>query len=150
VDILISHAAEDKVTVARPLAGALRRAGSRVWLDEQELTVGESLSEKIDEGLAHSTFGAVILSPAFFARHWPRRELAGLRSREEEGQKVILPIWHNVDKATISQFSPILADVLAANTDQGIDKVAEQLLNVIFPTVEDGLSKKYIRGQAAC
>jgi hypothetical protein len=34
--------------------------------------------------------------------------------------------------------------VLAANTDQGIDKVAEQLLNVIFPTVEDGLSKKYI------
>jgi hypothetical protein len=62
LDIFISHAAEDKVTVARPLAGSLRRAGSRVWLDEQELTVGDSLSEKIDEGLTHSTFGAVIVS----------------------------------------------------------------------------------------
>lgn len=134
-DIFISHASEDKATVARPLTSALRRAGARVWLDEQELAVGDSLSEKIDDGLAHSQFGAVILSPAFFAKHWPRKELAGLRVREEDGQKIILPVWHDVDKATISQFSPILADVLAANTDQGIDKVAERLLDVIFPPV---------------
>jgi hypothetical protein len=142
-DIFVSHAAEDKATVARPLAAALRRAGARVWLDEQELTIGDSLSEKIDEGLAHSQFGVVILSPAFFAKHWPRRELAGLRSREEQGEKVILPVWHNVDKATISQFSPILADALAANTEQGIDNVAMKLLDVIFPAVEDGVSREH-------
>lgn len=135
-DIFISHAGEDKATVARPLAAALRRAGARVWLDEQELTVGDSLSEKIDEGLAQSCFGAVILSPAFLAKHWPKKELAGLRSREEDGQKVILPVWHNVDKTTIRQFSPILADVLAANTDQGIDTVARQLADVIFPIID--------------
>jgi hypothetical protein len=141
-DIFISHAAEDKATVARPLAAALKRAGARVWLDEQELTVGDSLSEKIDEGLAQSRFGAVILSPAFLAKHWPKKELAGLRAREEDGQKVILPVWHNVDKTTIRQFSPILADVLAANTDQGIDAVARQLADVIFPMVVDDLSNE--------
>jgi len=92
-DIFISHAGEDKATVARPLTTALRRVGVRVWLDEHELTVGDSLSEKIDEGLSQSRFGAVILSPAFFAKHWPKKELAGLRAREEEAQKVILPIW---------------------------------------------------------
>jgi len=134
-DIFVSHASEDNGAVARPLAEALRRAGARVWLDEQELTVGDSLSEKIDEGLAHSQFGVVILSPAFFSKHWPKKELAGLRAREEEGRKKILPVWHNVDKATISQFSPVLADMLAANTDQGIDTVAEKLLRVIFPAV---------------
>jgi TIR domain-containing protein len=80
-DIFVSHAAEDKATVARPLAAALRRAGARVWLDEQELTIGDSLSEKIDEGLAHSQFGVVILSPAFFAKHWPRRNTVYLRLR---------------------------------------------------------------------
>src|SRR5215813_3916783 len=95
-DIFISHASEDKATVARPLAAALERAGARVWLDEHELTVGDSLTEKIDEGLAHSQFGVVILSPAFFAKQRPKRELAGLRAREEEGKKVILPVWHDV------------------------------------------------------
>jgi hypothetical protein len=112
-DIFISYASEDKEVVARPLAAALKRAGIRVWLDEHELAVGDSLTEKIDEGLAHSQFGAVILSPAFFAKHWPKRELAGLRAREEEGRKVILPVWHEIDKPTISQTSPILADLLA-------------------------------------
>jgi len=67
-DIFISHASEDKVTVARPLAAALRRAGVRVWLDEHELRVGDSLSEKVDEGLSQSRFGVVILSPGFFAK----------------------------------------------------------------------------------
>jgi hypothetical protein len=142
-DIFISYAAEDKVTVARPLAAALKRSGALVWLDEQELAVGDSLSEKIDEGLARSSFGAVILSPAFLAKHWPKRELAGLRSREEEGRKIILPVWHNVDKETIRQFSPILADVLAANTDQGIDRVAEKLVDVIFPSGGDTLSSEH-------
>jgi hypothetical protein len=139
-DIFLSHASEDDESVARPLTAALRRAGARVWLDEQELTVGDSLSEKIDEGLARSQFGAVILSPAFFAKHWPKKELAGLRAREEEGQKVILPVWHNIDKATISQFSPILSDLLAVSTDRGIDEVARKLLDVIFSAAGDDAS----------
>ena len=136
-DVFISHASEDKATVARPLAASLRRAGARVWLDEHELTVGDSLSEKIDEGLARSQFGVVVLSPAFFAKHWPRRELAGLRAREEEGKKVILPVWHNVDTPAITQFSPILADALAAKTEQGIDNVAKAIIRVIFTATED-------------
>ncbi len=82
-DVFISHASEDKQTVAQPLADALQRAGVRVWIDVNELALGDSLSEMIDEGLAQSEFGVVIISPAFFAKHWPRKELSGLRAREE-------------------------------------------------------------------
>jgi len=141
-DVFISHASEDKKTVARPLADALRRAGAKAWLDEHELKIGDSLSEKIDEGLAESQFGVVILSPAFLAKHWPRKELAGLRAREEDGKKVILPIWHNVDKATVRQFSPILADALAVSTEEGIDVVAAHILDVIFAPTSDSPSAK--------
>jgi hypothetical protein len=141
-DIFLSHAAEDKAAVARPLAEFLRKAGVRVWLDKQELKVGDSLSEKIDEGLSQSRFGAVILSPTFLSKHWPKKELAGLRANEEEGQKVILPIWHNVDKATVIQASPILADALAANTANGIEHVAMQLLDVIFAPTSDSPSAR--------
>ena len=82
-DVFISHASEDKTEVAAPLANALRRGGVKVWLDRQELRIGDSLREKIDEGLSESRFGIVILSPHFFQKGWPKRELNGLMALEE-------------------------------------------------------------------
>jgi hypothetical protein len=132
-DVFISHAGEDKEAVARPLALALKRAGLKVWLDVHELRLGDSLTEKIDEGLANSRFGVIVISPSFFEKHWPRKELAGLRAREEEGRKVILPIWHNVDKATVAKHSPPLADALAASTGTSdIDSIANSIIEVVF------------------
>src|SRR5438552_1625078 len=112
--VFISYASEDKVAVTIPLAEALQRAGLRVWFDRQELRIGDSLREKIDEGLANSQFGIVILSPSFLAKGWTRKELDGLFAVEEVvGRKVILPVWHLIDKAMLALHSPILADRLA-------------------------------------
>ena len=130
-DVFISHASEDNQTVVLPLAVALQRAGLKVWLDGQELHLGDSLSEKIDEGLATSRFGVVILSPSFLAKGWPRRELNGLMAIEESGRKVILPVWHGIDKRTLAEYSPILADRLAVDTAQGISTVAADIVDVV-------------------
>ena len=53
-DVFISHATEDKAEVAEPLAEALQELGFTVWLDSHELTVGDSIREKIEEGLRNS------------------------------------------------------------------------------------------------
>ena len=53
-DFFISHAWEDKEAVAKPLADALIAKGAKVWLDKYEMTVGDSLRQSIDDGLAHS------------------------------------------------------------------------------------------------
>ncbi|MEP7216067.1 MAG: toll/interleukin-1 receptor domain-containing protein [Anaerolineaceae bacterium] len=45
-DVFVSHASEDKDEVARPLARALSDAGLAVWLDEYELTLGDSVRQK--------------------------------------------------------------------------------------------------------
>ena len=134
-DAFISHASEDKETVALPLAAALKRAGILVWLDQFELRVGDSLREKIDEGLAQSRFGIVILSSSFLAKGWPKRELNGLFALEEGGRKVILPVWHEITKATLAEYSPILADRLAAQTSRGMNGVALELLAAILDPV---------------
>jgi hypothetical protein len=127
-DVFICHASEDKSDVALPLSVALRERGWTVWIDKWELTVGDSLSASIDAGLAHCNFGVVILSPAFFAKQWPRRELAGLVAREVgEGMKVILPIWHEVDARHVAEHSPTLADKVGALTTRGIPHVAEEI-----------------------
>src|SRR5205814_7239071 len=64
------------------LARILRSRGFSVWIDEVEMKLGDSLRQRIDEGLRTSTFGAVILSPSFFKKRWPQWELDGLADRE--------------------------------------------------------------------
>jgi hypothetical protein len=130
-DVFISHASEDKDAIARPLAEALRTKGLRVWYDEFALTVGDSLRKSIDDGLAHSRFGIVVLSKHFFEKHWPEQELNGLATRETEGKKVILPVWHGVGFNDVRENSPMLADRFAASTEKGIERVVEQLLSAM-------------------
>lgn len=131
-DVFISHADEDKEAVARPLALALQERGWRVWLDELELTVGDSLNGTIEAALARSRFGVVILSRAFFAKSWPQRELAGLAAREvDAGTKVILPVWHNVDRAYLVAHAPTLADRLGAATNDGMSGVIDQITHAL-------------------
>src|SRR5215218_9014049 len=131
-DVFIAHASEDKEAVARPLAQALIDKGWSVWLDELRLKVGDSLSRHIDDALAKTRFGIVILSPHFFAKEWPQRELAGLAARElDTGFKVILPVWHEVDRGFIVQHSPVLADRLGARTSIGIPAVCQEISSVL-------------------
>jgi hypothetical protein len=133
-DVFISHASEDKDDFVRPLAGAIASMGLKVWYDEWTLTIGDSLRQKIDEGLAASDYGIVVLSRSFFAKKWPQAELDGLFAREMAGRKVILPVWHNVTRDDVLQYSPLLAGKLAAPTDDGVDSVAKKVFAAIRPS----------------
>ncbi|MFB5191716.1 toll/interleukin-1 receptor domain-containing protein [Alicyclobacillus fastidiosus] len=130
-DFFISHASEDKDAIARPLAHELRNRGYEVWYDEFTLTIGDSLRESIDKGLAESRYGIVILSPDFMRKGWTRQELDGLFTRQISGQKVILPVWHNITQAQLASFSPILAGKLGVPTSSGFNNVVEQIIRVI-------------------
>jgi TIR domain len=55
-DIFISYASEDREEVARPLANELQKAELKVWFDQFELGLGDSLRHKIDVGLAQSNY----------------------------------------------------------------------------------------------
>jgi len=129
-DVFISYAYEDKEAVARPLADALRE-NFTVWYDEFALRVGDSLRREIERGLASSRFGVVILSPSFFKKEWPQKELDGLTAREVEGRKVILPVWHEIDAEGVRRVAPSLADKVAARTSEGIGVVAMKLLEAV-------------------
>ena len=94
-DAFICHASEDKEAAARPLAEALRTYGLEIWYDEFSLKTGDSLTGKIDEGLAKSDYGIIIVSKKFFEKNWPQAEFQALHSKQVIlRRKVILPIWH--------------------------------------------------------
>ncbi len=127
-DVFISHASEDKNFV-RPLADALQKSGLSVWYDEFALTVGDGLRKKIDEGLAHSRYGIVVLSHSFFAKEWSQFELDGLISKEvgEIGIKVILPVWHQISFDEVKRYSPMLSGRFAAKSSDGLEVVVQKL-----------------------
>ena len=125
--VFISHAGEDKETVAIPLAQLLKQRGIEVWLDEWELTVGDSLRRKIEKAISEASFGIVIVSPAYMRKTWPARELDGLFALETAGRKLILPVLHNIREDEIRRVWPMLADKLSCSTDRGIDAVANQI-----------------------
>ena len=107
-DVFISHASEDKDEIVRPLAVALRNAGLSVWYDEFELKIGDSLRQKIDRGLSKSRFGIVVLSRNFIKKGWTNYELDGIITKVVSGEQVLLPIWHNITKQEVVEFSPSL------------------------------------------
>lgn len=131
-DLFLSHASEDKEAIARPLYAALVVQGLSVWFDEAALQLGDGLRRKIDDGLSKCRFGVVILSPTFFNKQWPQRELDGLVARETaSGEKAILPIWHKIDRDDILKYSPPLADRIAARSEEGIDAIVRKIMEVV-------------------
>ncbi len=135
-DVFISHASEDKEVIARPLAEFLRKVEVAVWFDEFTLSVGDSLSRSIDDGLISSRFGVVILSPSFFSKGWPKHELSGLVTKEVSYGKTILPIWHNLSADDVRRISPTLADKLALATSSGsVEEIGLKILKVVKPDI---------------
>lgn len=133
-DLFICHASEDKEVFVRPLAEALKKENIEVWYDEFSLKLGDSIRRSIDRGLSQSRFGVVVISPSFLAKQWTQYEMDGLTEREiSEKEKVILPIWHEIDHAQIMTYSPSLAGKIAALSKNGIAKVVDEIMQVIHP-----------------
>lgn len=131
--MFISHASEDKVRVVGPLASALRDSGLGVWYDDFELKIGDSLRRNIDHGLARSRFGVVVLSRSFFKKGWTNYELDGLVTRAVTGEQVLLPIWHDISKQELIDYSPSLADNVArSTTTHTVDEIAQEIAEMIL------------------
>ena len=131
-DVFISYATEDKLDLVHPLAIALKNEGLIVWYDDFELKIGDSLRRSIDKGLANSRFGIVVLSRHFIRKGWTNYELDGIITRVTTGEQIVLPIWHNITKQEVIDYSPSLADKLARNTSNyTVEEIATEIAEVI-------------------
>ena len=131
-DVFISHASEDKESFVNDLVEELTKLGVKVWYDKLCIIWGDSLRSKIDEGLRNSKYGIVILSEAYIKKGWTQYELEGLFNIEMTNGKTILPIWHNITKRQVQEFSPTIAGRLAINTTmQTADEIALELVSLL-------------------
>jgi hypothetical protein len=99
--VFVSYSHADK-GLARALAVALERRHLRVWIDEGELKVGDSIIERIATAIAEIDFFLALVSEASRGSNWCRKELALAVTGElgREGVKV-LPV--RVDNAPMPE-----------------------------------------------
>jgi hypothetical protein len=130
-DAFVCYASEDKDEVATPLAEQLKtHHGLDIWFYDFSVHLGDSESQRIDEGLTNSKHGIVILSKNFFKKKklWPKAELYALMTRHITSKKgVILPILHNISKREVAKYSAELAGLAELKTSEGIPTISDKL-----------------------
>jgi hypothetical protein len=90
--VFLSHAHADK-DLAAPLASALTERGLRVWIDDRELRLGDSVIERVSQAIAEGDFLVAIVSPDSTKSEWCRRELALAANKGiNEKSIVVLPV----------------------------------------------------------
>jgi hypothetical protein len=106
----LSHSSSDKPFI-RQLAADLTANGVGVWIDEQRIRVGDSIPEKIAQGLAESDYFLIAISHHSISSEWVKKELNNALINEVQRRMVhILPL-----KLDDSAMPAILADKKYAN-----------------------------------
>ena len=127
IDFFICHASEDKQDFVRPFAQYLMKNGATVFYDEFSIRLGDSLSEKINEGLAVSKVAIVVLSKYFFEKPWTNAELQGVFQRHITKKTKLIIVYHAISHDEVLERVPLLADIYAIDSSKGVESVSSAL-----------------------
>ncbi|HMG05762.1 MAG TPA: TIR domain-containing protein, partial [Chthoniobacterales bacterium] len=128
-DVFLSHSAKDKAVV-RDVAERLRKDGVKVWFDEWVLKPGDSIPNKIEEGLERSRVLVLCMSANGLGSDWPQLESQTYRFRDplnKERHFIPLRLDDAPIKGSLAQF--LYIDWLPARRDQEYTKFLELCQN---------------------
>jgi hypothetical protein len=124
--VFLSHSSKDKAFV-EDLAKKLQFDGFSVWYDKWEIHVGDSIVQKINEGISTSDFLLVILSTNSVNSKWVQEELnaATIKNINSKGA-FILPVL--LEKC---ELPPLLSDKKFANFSVDFESAYQELVEAI-------------------
>ncbi|MCH8950668.1 MAG: toll/interleukin-1 receptor domain-containing protein [Proteobacteria bacterium] len=130
-DLFVSYASEDR-SIVEELVGVLEKRNLKVWWDKGQITLGDRLSAKIDEGLRSSRYGVVIISHSFIAKNWPENELRSMINRSiSKDEKVILPVLVGLTHDQIAAHYPLITDTVTTVFDGNFNRLADEITAAI-------------------
>ena len=116
-DVFISHANKDKKDFVEALYQSLKKLGVDIFYDKESLEWGDNWKDKIIKGTQNAEFAIIVISENFFDREWTERELTEFLNRQNKnGQKIILPIIHNITAEELKKKYPNVADIQAIDS----------------------------------
>jgi hypothetical protein len=112
------------------MVNALKNASITYWYDEAEIKWGDSITQKVNEGLSVSRFVIVVLSKSFISKNWPQREMnSALNIEATSGEVRVLPLLAGTQKVReeIIECYPILNDKKYLIWENGINLIISAL-----------------------
>lgn len=108
-DLFLSHANTDKIDYVDEFYSILKELEINIFYDKEELDWGDHWKNRILDGVRESEFAIIVISKNFFGREWTEHELNQfLHKQNESGQKIILPLLHNIDYSDLKNQYPQL------------------------------------------
>ena len=125
-DVFISHANKDKEDLIEELYQSLNKLGIKIFYDKESLEWGDNWKDRILNGTKKAEFAIIVISENFFDREWTERELNEFLNRQNRnGQKLILPILHNITVSQLQEKYPSIADIQAIDSSKySCDQIA--------------------------
>lgn len=130
-DVFISHASEDKNSIARPLALALQTHGLTIWFDEDSMFAHNPLNEKIVDGLHNSQVIVLVISSRFLTKEWTIREMTLALEFENPPNCVVVPMLHDLAEDEIEKIPKTLRDRPGVSTRESLDQAIVRLVATI-------------------
>jgi small GTP-binding protein len=92
--VFLSHSSKDKDFVHQ-IAEKLEKNGIEVWLDEDKIKVGDSILQKIAQGLQETDYILYVLSPNSVDSNWVREEFGAIMIDQIKTGKIrVLPLLY--------------------------------------------------------
>ncbi|KAF8034821.1 hypothetical protein BT93_C0980 [Corymbia citriodora subsp. variegata] len=101
-EVFLSFRGPDtRLTITDSLYAAMIRAGICVFKDDEELRVGEEIGGELLRAISHSKIYIPIFPRDYASSKWCLRELAYMVECRKRDEKVILPIFYEVDASDV-------------------------------------------------
>lgn len=124
--VFISHSSADKPTAHR-LDADLRRHGIDTWLDAWEIKVGDSIIDKINQGIAECSAFLILVSRHSVASRWVREELNAATLRRILEKAKILPL--RIDDSELPSLLAPMRHVDLRAYEESLEEVLDVLLD---------------------
>lgn len=131
-DVFLCHAWPDRQADATALYDLLRGEEVSVWFSEVTLKLGTDMRVAIDNGLATSRIGIVLVTPAMLDKLRTDRSVASSELSALLRRSLLVPVLHGVSFEELDQVSPMLASRGGLSTkEDSLAVIAEKIAELV-------------------
>lgn len=117
--VFICFAAEDRYSIAEPIAYHLKNYGIEIWYDRYALLLGDNrINKNLDEGVAQCRYAVAILSQFTEQSICAMEELSIIKERKSNNEVTVFPILYELSPNKIPFKLQWIKDLIFKEADK--------------------------------
>ena len=135
--IFLSHASKDKLGFVDQLYEKINEICD-VWYDKKKIKTGESIKDKILQGVKSCIIAVLVISKNYFDSEWCEQEIKSLLIRQNKNnENIVIPILYNISVEQLKEKYPLLNgyDVKPIEASIGISEITIEIAKILIKRI---------------